>query len=99
MAYRPHGTHPCERLFISVRGAVRVVPPSKGATPVDVNRILSELRTERELLVDAIMHLERLARGRGKRRGRPPKWMTKGSEQTKRGSGRPRKRQPEGYYD
>ena len=37
---------------------------------MDVNRILTELRTELELVVDAIMHLERLARGRGKRRFR-----------------------------
>ena len=66
---------------------------------MDVNRILSELRTEQELVVDAIMNLERLARGRGKRRGRPPKWLTEGREQTKRGSGRPRKRRPEGDSD
>ncbi len=72
---------------------------SKGATPVDVNRILSELRTERELVVDAILHLERLARGRGKRRGRPPKWLTEGRERTKRRPGRPRKRRPEGDSD
>ncbi len=64
---------------------------------MDVNRILTELRTERELVVDSIMHLERLARGRGKRRGRPPKWLTEGREQTKRGSGR--KRRPEGDSD
>ena len=60
---------------------------------MDVNRILTELRTERELVVDSIMHLERLARGRG----RPPKWLTEGREQTKRGSGR--KRRPEGDSD
>ena len=71
----------------------------KGATPMDVYRILSELRTERELVVDAILHLERLARGRGKRRGRPPKWLTEGREQTKHGPGRPRKRRPEGDSD
>ena len=66
---------------------------------MDVHRILSELRTERELVVDAILHLERLARGRGKRRGRPPKWLTEGREQTKRGSGRPRKRRQAGDSD
>ena len=66
---------------------------------MDVRRILTELVTERELIVDSIMHLERLARGHGKRRGRPPKWLTKGSEQTKRGPGRPRKRRPEGDSD
>ena len=66
---------------------------------MDVNRILSELRSERELVVDAILNLERLAYGRGKRRGRPPKWLTKGREQTKRGPGRPRKRRPAGDSD
>ena len=38
--------------------------------------MLAELRQEREQIEEAIMSLERLARGRGKRRGRPPAWMT-----------------------
>ena len=38
--------------------------------------MLAELRQEREQIDQAIMILERLARGRGKRRGRPPAWMT-----------------------
>jgi hypothetical protein len=42
---------------------------------MDVTKILSELRQEREQLEEAIMSLERLARGQGKRRGRPPAWM------------------------
>lgn len=42
---------------------------------MDVNKILSDLRQEREQIEDAIISLERLARGRGKRRGRPPAWM------------------------
>ena len=42
---------------------------------MDVNKILGELRHEREQIEDAIISLERLARGRGKRRGRPPTWM------------------------
>ena len=37
--------------------------------------MLSELRSERGQIEDAILVLERLARGHGKRRGRPPKWM------------------------
>lgn len=49
---------------------------------MDVSKILSELRQEREQLEEAIMSLERLARGRGKRRGRPPSWMV---EAKKRG--------------
>jgi hypothetical protein len=38
--------------------------------------MLAELRQEREQVEEAIMTLERVARGRGKRRGRPPAWMT-----------------------
>ena len=43
---------------------------------MDVTKILSDLRQERDQLEEAILSLERLARGRGKRRGRPPAWMT-----------------------
>ena len=38
--------------------------------------MLDELRAEREQIEESIIVLERLARGQGKRRGRPPKWMT-----------------------
>jgi hypothetical protein len=37
--------------------------------------MLAELRLEREQLEEAILTLERLARGRGRRRGRPPSWL------------------------
>ena len=37
--------------------------------------MLAELRTEREQIEEAILTLERLARGRGRRRGRPPAWL------------------------
>ena len=47
---------------------------------MDVNKILAELRQEQELLEEAIVSLERLASGRGKRRGRPPAWMKKAAE-------------------
>ncbi len=43
---------------------------------MDVLKMLADLRQEREQIEEAIMTLERLARGRGKRRGRPPAWMT-----------------------
>ena len=43
---------------------------------MDVTKILTDLRQERDQLEEAILSLERLARGRGKRRGRPPAWMT-----------------------
>jgi hypothetical protein len=42
---------------------------------MDVSKILTDLRQEREQIEEAIMSLERLARGRGRRRGRPPAWM------------------------
>jgi hypothetical protein len=43
---------------------------------MDINQMLADLRLERERLVESIAVLERLAAGHGKRRGRPPKWMT-----------------------
>jgi hypothetical protein len=43
---------------------------------MDINKMLAELRTERMQVDEAIIVLERLARGQGKRRGRPPAWMT-----------------------
>lgn len=42
---------------------------------MDILKMLSELRSERGQIEDAILVLEHLARGHGKRRGRPPKWM------------------------
>ena len=49
---------------------------------MDVTKILADLRQEKEQLEEAILSLERLAAGRGRRRGRPPAWM---SEAKKRG--------------
>lgn len=42
---------------------------------IDVAKILVELKQEKEQLEQAILTLERLAAGRGPRRGRPPAWM------------------------
>jgi hypothetical protein len=42
---------------------------------MDILEMLRELRAEKQRLDEAIITLERLARGQGKRRGRPPKWM------------------------
>ena len=42
---------------------------------MDVTKILADLREERQQIEEAILSLERLARGRGRRRGRPPSWM------------------------
>ena len=38
--------------------------------------MLAELKAEREGVEQAILVLERIASGRSKRRGRPPKWMS-----------------------
>ena len=46
---------------------------------MDLTKMLVELREERAQIEEAILILERLARGRGKRRGRPPLWMTEGN--------------------
>ena len=50
---------------------------------MDVAKMLVELRAEREQLEEAIITLERLARGRGKRRGRPPAWMAEAKKRVK----------------
>jgi hypothetical protein len=44
---------------------------------MDISKMLEELRAKREGLSEAIMVLERLSLGQGKRRGRPPAWMKK----------------------
>jgi hypothetical protein len=43
---------------------------------MDVLKMLTDLRQEREQIEEAIVTLERLARGRGRRRGRPPAWLS-----------------------
>jgi hypothetical protein len=43
---------------------------------MDVTKILAELKQERQQIEEAISSLERLARGRGRRRGRPPAWLS-----------------------
>jgi len=42
---------------------------------MDFVKMIEELRQERDQLEEAILTLERVASGRGKRRGRPPAWM------------------------
>ena len=59
---------------------------------MDINKILNEMRQERNQVEEAIISLERLAVGRGKRRGRPPAWMAAAksvSEPTAKRRGRP----------
>ena len=52
---------------------------------MDVSKILAELREERQQIEEAIVSLERLARGRGRRRGRPPAWLASVTEPKRRG--------------
>ena len=52
---------------------------------MDVTKILAELKSEREQIEEAIVSLERLARGRGRRRGRPPSWMADVTAPKRRG--------------
>ena len=42
---------------------------------MDLGKMLAELRAEREGIEQAIFVLERIAAGRGRRRGRPHAWM------------------------
>ena len=50
----------------------------EGKVIMDVHAVLKALHQERELLNQAIVTLEILARGKGKRRGRPPRWLREG---------------------
>jgi len=43
---------------------------------VEVAKILAELMEEKAQIEYAILSVERLASGRGRKRGRPPKWMS-----------------------
>ena len=59
---------------------------------MDITKMLLELRAQREVVEQAIITLERLALGRGRRRGRPPAWMSaaqKGPGATPKRRGRP----------
>jgi hypothetical protein len=42
---------------------------------MDILKMIAELHAERTAIDEALVTLERLARGRGNRRGRPPAWM------------------------
>ena len=52
---------------------------------MDVSKILAELKAEREQIEEAIVSLERLARGRTRGPGRPPSWMTDATAPKRRG--------------
>ena len=60
---------------------------------MELSEIIKELMEERDLIEGAILSLERIALQRGKRRGRPPAWMTmlETQEREPKKRGRPRK--------
>jgi hypothetical protein len=43
---------------------------------MDILKMIAELRAEKAAIENSLIVLERLARGQGKRRGRPPLYMT-----------------------
>lgn len=61
---------------------------------MDVTKILAELREERRQIEEAIVSLERLAQGRGRRRGRPPAWMSQAQAQVPAAAPKRRGRPP-----
>jgi hypothetical protein len=52
---------------------------------MDNSEILAELKAEREQIEEAILSLERLARGRGRGPGEPPNWMADKTPPKRRG--------------
>jgi hypothetical protein len=56
---------------------------------MDIGKVLEELRKQLHQVDEAILSLERMALGSGKRRGRPPAWMVAAKEAPARKRGRP----------
>jgi hypothetical protein len=56
---------------------------------MDIGKVLEELRKQLHQVDEAILSLERMALGAGKRRGRPPAWMVAAKEAPVRKRGRP----------
>ena len=52
---------------------------------MDVSKILAELLAERAQIEEAIQTLEKLVRGRHKKRGRPPSWLAEAEAPKRRG--------------
>ena len=44
---------------------------------MNLTQMLDELKAEREAVTQAILVFEHIAAGRGRRRGRPPSWMSR----------------------
>jgi hypothetical protein len=52
---------------------------------MEILKMLADLHHERAQIEEAIIAIERLALGQGKRRGRPPAWMKEASAPKRRG--------------
>jgi len=59
---------------------------------MEILKLIEELRSERAAIEQALAVLERLARGQGKRRGRPPAWLSLAQGSAETGSGVERKK-------
>ena len=59
---------------------------------MDINKMIAELRVERECLDGALMSLHKLALKRAPRRGRPPSWDGVIAVTPKKPSGVPKRR-------
>ena len=46
---------------------------------MNITQMPLDLRAERDQIEEALIVLQRLAAGKGRRRGRPPLWMSQGS--------------------
>ena len=55
---------------------------------MDIMKLLEDLKAERHMIEEAIIVLERISTGQGRRRGRKPAWMT----EREQGDGLPKRR-------
>lgn len=62
------------------------------ASVMDVRQILAQLFEGRDQLDEAILSLERLSAGQGKRRGRPPAWLKNVKEASPEATEKPKRR-------
>lgn len=72
--------------FVTLFGGQHLYRTASLDRAMDLVKIISELRKERQAVEDALVYLENLARAQGKRRGRPPAYLAKqsGVPKTKR---------------
>ena len=70
----------------NLKNRIQEPPPAvRYPLGMDISKMLEQLRKDKRQVEEAIVVLERLSLGRGKRRGRPPKWMKALSVPKRRG--------------